>query len=987
MTLGTSTAERPEFLAISAAADEIKAELLAGRTPDLDALAQRYPEIAEQLPQLIQTRSLIVAARRHSRSESPTASRPSLTALNTNRLGDFQIVRELGRGGMGVVYEAQQLSLGRRVALKVFTALAASTPRQLERFQQEARIAAQLQHANIVPVYNVGGEAGTYYFAMQLVDGYSLSDVIHAQRLEAGIGATSPGVAGEDNNVASTVAIPDQEGFETPRPAWQGLADTVRQVRTTGTRGEHWTSPDYRFAASLAIDAAEALHYAHDVGVVHRDIKPGNLLLDEHGKIWVTDFGLAHAPTSEDLTTPGDVLGTLRYMSPEQAQGLSTTVDRRSDVYSLGATLYELLTLRPAFVTTDRAELLRQVIHEEPSPPQHWRPDLPAELETIVLKAMEKEPQERYETAGELAADLRRYLADEPILARRPSWVRRARHFVRRHRALTTAALVLVGCLAIFWGYCVVERARDQETRIVRHTSIGYEALGDRNWNRASVAFDEALALSPDLVDALCGRAQAAENLGDVDSAVRDLNVAVEASGQSADRLTIRGAFFRRQRQFDKAATDLEAAIRRDARFAPAYLERGSMHREQGRHADALADYARAVEFGRNEVEVIGAVALERGLLYLRRQDWRKADQEFTAAIDISAEHVGKAYLHRALARRALGRHVEALADCDAALKHVAPLSDVLAVRGWVHVDRDQLVDAMADADQALRLDAKNAVAYKVRADVFRERGEDDEIALADRDYTTAIALDPMFQEAFVNRGILRMSSLPDRALDDFRAALAINPNNDAAYLDIGAALQKAKKHREAIGQFDKALALNPQNWQALANRALAHQALNEYDKAVVDASRAIEIHADAANHADRGSLYYETKRVDEALADYKRAIELDATYSLAYIGRGAVFASQERYDDALTDFEKAIELAPHSPLGYVNRARLRSRRGDNVGATADYVAALRRGAARAELGQKLADLWGQLDSTTSLMIIDRELLTPERQVEHSPPN
>jgi serine/threonine protein kinase len=242
------------------------------------------------------------------------------------RLGDFRIVREVGRGGMGVVYEAEQVSLGRRVALKVLPFAATLDPRQMQRFLNEARAAAGLHHANIVPVHGVGCEQGVHYYAMQFIDGRTLADFIAEQRKGAAAGSapTAP-LAAQTTNVA-------------PRSASY-----------------------FRRMAEWGIQAAEALDCAHALGVVHRDVKPANLLVDASGRLWVTDFGLAQVQSDTRLTATGDLVGTLRYMSPEQALPLRAVIDHRTDIYSLGATLFELLTLQPAFAGTDRQELLRQI--------------------------------------------------------------------------------------------------------------------------------------------------------------------------------------------------------------------------------------------------------------------------------------------------------------------------------------------------------------------------------------------------------------------------------------------------------------------------------------------------------------------------------------------------------------------------------------------------------------------------------------------------
>jgi serine/threonine protein kinase len=200
----------------------------------------------------------------------------------------------------------------------------------------------------------------------------------------------------------------------------------------------------FRAVAELGIQAAEALEHAHETGVIHRDIKPANLLVDSRGTLWITDFGLAQCRDQAGMTLTGDLVGTLRYMSPEQALAKRVVVDHRTDVYSLGVTLYELLTLEPAFTGTDRQELLRQIAFEEPHPPQRLNKVIPPELATIVLKAMEKNAADRYASAQEMAEDLRRYLRHEPIRARTPTWLQRASKWLRRHPAVVRSAAVLL---------------------------------------------------------------------------------------------------------------------------------------------------------------------------------------------------------------------------------------------------------------------------------------------------------------------------------------------------------------------------------------------------------------------------------------------------------------------------------------------------------------------------------------------------------------
>ncbi|HYT94131.1 MAG TPA: protein kinase [Gemmataceae bacterium] len=429
---GPLVATDPDDPRVIAAMEEYLAELEAGRTPDRRRFLARHPEIAAALTECLDGLAFLHAAAPslHAPNEPDGLTPPGLPGEAEQRpLGDFQLGREIGRGGMGVVYEATQLSLGRRVALKVLPLAATLDPKHLQRFQREAQAAAQLHHTNIVPVYAVGCERSVHYYAMQLIEGRSLAALIEEMR------------ATRDEERGARI---EDRGSKAPKTTTvierrSSILDPQSSILARRRSAEF-----FRTAARLAMKAAEALEHAHQLAIVHRDIKPANLLVDVRGNLWVTDFGLALFQSDANLTITGEVLGTLRYMSPEQALGKRGVVDHRTDIYSLGMTLYELLTLRPAFDGQDRQELLTQIGGEEPRPPRRIDPSIPVELETIVLKAIAKNPAERYGTAQELADDLQRFLDNRPIFARRPTLRDRACKWARRHRGLVASAVALL---------------------------------------------------------------------------------------------------------------------------------------------------------------------------------------------------------------------------------------------------------------------------------------------------------------------------------------------------------------------------------------------------------------------------------------------------------------------------------------------------------------------------------------------------------------
>ncbi|TVQ02444.1 MAG: hypothetical protein EA381_03240 [Planctomycetaceae bacterium] len=422
----------------------------AGGQPDRNALLEATPEIAEELSEYldgIELAQALKAGRGSDRgSGEGTRDAQSLPpAYDGQPLGDFKIVREIGRGGMAVVYEAIQLSLGRRVALKVLPLAAAMDERQLQRFQLEAQAAAQLHHPCIVPVHAVGCDRGVHFYAMQLINGQPLSALIDDLKRQQ----TTPGrpASGEDQPTDPTIAFASAEPLTLAESTLRALRVDPTSPAQSWAQSRPQTREHCRKIAESIAQIADALDYAHQAGIVHRDVKPGNLLLDTHGRVWVADFGLAQITAGAGVTQTGDLLGTLRYMSPEQAAGRRTEIDHRTDIYSLGATMYEWLCLTPIFSGNDRQHLLHQILHADPLPPRQIDRRIPFELETILLKAVAKIPGERYATAAEFAADLRRFIDERPILARRANLIDHARKWVRRH-----PGAVAVSVLAMLMG-------------------------------------------------------------------------------------------------------------------------------------------------------------------------------------------------------------------------------------------------------------------------------------------------------------------------------------------------------------------------------------------------------------------------------------------------------------------------------------------------------------------------------------------------------
>jgi serine/threonine protein kinase/WD40 repeat protein len=547
------TATRNEFEQI---AEDFIGRFRRGEHPAVSEYCDRFPahaaEIRELFPALVMMERI-----------APSASEPRVAGEHADDrtapwprdgFGDFRIIREIGRGGMGIVYEAEQVSLGRHVAVKVLPAGRLSDHRQRDRFEREARAAAKLHHTNIVPVFAVGRHEGWQYYVMQFIQGLGLDEVLdELRRMHCQTGSTQRlGSAGElcvspRRELSVNISRALQTGLcETarvsdPRAAAEGVAaapwsfddrpdadsaqpsvdataplasltdagrlsdrfslsssgettphDPAGLPAGSSCRRNYWQS-----VARIGVQVAAALQYAHEQGILHRDIKPANLLLDLRGTVWVTDFGLAKAAESDNLTRPEDLLGTLRYMPPEAFEGRS---DPRSDVYALGLTLYELLSLTPAFNAADRHSLIKLVTMGDPPRLDQIDREIPHDLVTIVHKAVDRDPGLRYQRAADLAADLQRFIDDLPITARRASHVERLWRWSRRNPAiawLAAAATVLVVAVAVVSSisWYQVEHALSDSESARRDALAAKSDASDRLWS-SLVAEARAIRMS-----------------------------------------------------------------------------------------------------------------------------------------------------------------------------------------------------------------------------------------------------------------------------------------------------------------------------------------------------------------------------------------------------------------------------------------------------------------------------------------------------------
>ncbi|MGC1272824.1 MAG: protein kinase [Planctomycetaceae bacterium] len=932
--------------------EEVTAAVEAGESVDLDDLARRHPAQAEELrrlvPALLALDDLGLSAVRSSLGGKPVRG-PEPEGLG-RELGDFRIVREIGRGGMGVVYEAEQLSLRRRVALKVLPTAAALDLRQLQRFRNEAQAAAGLHHPNVVPVYGIGCERGVNYLAMQFIDGPPLSEVIRRALAEAAIEPNE-----EPPLSPSSAVWLGQNASRSDSPlAAAALSATILQLRAAGPKDEvrgrgadgrgdvargkregirpatpspaspdspspdlPFTSTDFsgrsrgRFkaAARLIQQAAEALEYAHSLGVVHRDIKPSNLLLDSRGNVWIADFGLAHLDGDPSLTMTGDLLGTLRYMSPEQATGRRGLVDHRSDVYSLGITLYELLNLRQAFPQTRRADLLWLVAQAEPPRPRKLDPTIPRDLETIVLKAIEKDPRRRYQTAKAFAEELGRFLAGEPIRAKRPGLADRGTKWIVRHRGLTAsaAAILIVVTAASTVSTATINAAYELETQHRKDA----EDFADRERQAASREKETA------------AKVKANYDLAREAVARMLTHVGAEHLSRVPEFAPIRTQVLK------EAVTFCDSLVATNPNDPAAYLERARVRNLLGDYAGDLADRLKALELDpHNPNRHVGLSRFYECVPDVAFRDYERAVEHGHIAVALDPENAAAhEVLGRALSR--IGRVPESIKELRAAVRLDQP-------SGALHRSLCESLLAVGDNEGALaaiqegiRVEPGLASAHGTLSQVLRCLGRHEE-ALAAVEQSIRLhgkELDITYCWNLEQQGnILADLGRDEQAIAAWDQAAELAPFRPYPVKWRAAAKYRLGRYQEAVADIERALEIGPYDasalwWLPLSTAEPLDGALR--DRLLRLADRAVEQQDDPFVLNHRGLLRLKLGLTADAQADFAAAVaagpkssDHDTSYLLALTSlatgdpisyRDACQGAAERYADTTNSNEASL--------------------------------------------------------------------------------
>lgn len=734
--------------------------------------------------------------------------------------GRYILERKLGEGGMGVVYLALDPALNRRVALKI---LSDRSPEAIQRFMREAESTAKLKHPHIIQVYEVGGVSNNYYFTMEYVEGASLDALINKKQLPV------------------------------------------------------------KRAAEIVCDIASALHYAHANNLIHRDIKPSNILIDNQGRPYLTDFGLAKETTGLEraLTMSGTVLGTPEYMSPEQATGDKNRTDQRSDVFSLGATLYHSLAGQSPFKGDDLYRVLEGVMHKDPIPPKRLVPAISRDIETICLKCLEKEPARRYQSAQELADDLKRFLNGEEILARPTGFITRIWRKSKRNRAasfaVAGAVVILIG-VVIWLQIAKSDRITDYRAKALKSFEI--KKFEDTlTWSR------QILELSPNDVEAkrLLSESQSLLNRRNEAKKVLDRSKHIAAA--------------------DDKIKMLEHALEIDPAFAEAWQEIGYTYNDANDYRNAYKAFSKAIEVDKTLVNAY----FERAHITMDVfKDYKGAAGDFSKVVELDPE------------------------------SYMGYFS-----KGTIENHNGKYKQAIADLTRVIELKTDFGYAYTVRGRVYEFTGRKD-LALAD--WTKAIEIQPNGSDAYYNRGTFYLADNKlDLALSDFNKYVELNPREPAGYCIRDIIYTQMGRLDLALADASKAVELNPDNADMHYRRAEVYSRKGDNDKAIADYSRAIELDSKCANaYVGRAACYGFKGQLDEAVVDCNKAIELTPALAYAYTTRGAVYIEQGDLDRAISDLDKSVELDPKHSAAYFHRGFAYHQKSDGDRAIADYSRAIK---------------------------------------------
>ena len=771
----------------------------------------------------------------------------------------YEIVKKLGDGGMGVVYLAEQKEpIKRQVALKIIKP-GMDSAKVVARFEAERQTLALLDHHNIARVFEAGTtQLGRPYFAMEYVKGIRITDYCDLRRL----------------NIEERL--------------------------------------------DLFMQVCHAIQHAHQKGFIHRDIKPSNILIsteDDQAIPKIIDFGVAKALNQQltecsMFTEEGQLVGTPEYMSPEQADLVNQDIDTRSDVYSLGVLLYELLTGtmpfdREALRKAAFGEIQRIIREEEPPRPstklsslgdeateivQNRQTELPSlikllynELEWIPLKAMRKERSHRYQSASEFADDVKNYMIGSPLVAGPESVVYKIKKYVRRNRILVSGVVavlvVLIGGIVVSYIFAIGQTRARKEAEQARVNT--FYSRGITYYTR-----------------------------GRYDLSISEYTKAIEINPKLAEVYHHRGICYHDKGEYNRAILDFTRAIKIDSEYTAAYYHRGNAYYKIGQYDMSISDLNKYIEMNPGHA---GAYC-NRGLNYAHKAKYNLAISDFTEAIKINSKYAG-AYYNRGLAYSMKAEYNQAISDYSKAIEINPRYDEAYNNRGLIYNKKGEYEKAISDFSKALEINpaltqAQNNLKYAYNTKDKTGKSNSNIISRDAGAYYN-------YGSSYMKRGEY------DQSIFYFNKAIETNPRHEGAYNNRGIAYYYKNEYDRAISDYNKALEINSKLAEAYNNRGLAYNAKNQCELAILDFTKAIEIkprYYEAYNY--RGLAYYNKGECERAILDYNKALELNTKYAYAYYNRAVAYYHKGEYDKAREDANKARNLGHEFSLEFFEDLR-----------------------------------------------------------------
>ncbi len=830
---------------------------LQGHRLNIDEFVKQYPDVEEQLRQKIQNLQKIDGLFNCLMQADDSDYREAVIEhdLIGKRLGDFEIVNLIGTGGMGAVFLARQVSLDREVALKVISDISGARAKSLERFKREAKVLAKISYPHIVSIYEVGEEGPYSYFAMEYVQGVSLDKILASIR-----NAPSDAKASE----VMRKCLEDKSSIQ------------EREYAKSRQKDGAEIDTDYIVGISkIIISIASALENAHSKGILHRDVKPSNILIDSNGTPKLVDFGLARAESQQAITVTGEFFGTPSYVSPEQIRR-PDTVDCRSDVYSLAATYYECLTLRPPFEGNTVNETLTRVISREAVPPKKFCPRLSTDFNTVLLHALEKLPEDRYQTAADFAADIEHVLEFKPITAKRPSITRRTYKIIRRNPVRTVTVLVAIIATIIVIALTVFYVRENKIADAGRLHAEGLAKMASGHHAEALVCFKKALVKDPTHVQAAYLGALCYQELGDPNKAILLYKHAVEIGPNCAEAHFGLALGYQVLRRWKESIGPLQKAVMLEPNNANYKEVLAAGYQQSENYQDAIKTYREYLAVKPDNASVCNRL----GYCCSMYKQYGDAIQAYKKAIQLEPKNV-TAYSSLSWCYFELGEYKLAVNNANEAIKLQPSNIDALKCMASSYLGLGQQNEFIDTSKKILAIDPNYSIISFVEAQKYINKKGAGSVIGNLKPNLQNLPIDPNLAEKLVLAIWYTQMNRIEDSIGAYQEAIKINPNSAITYSLLGISYQALGRHNEAIDAFRKSIKLEPNN--------------HFYSARDLDLARSLAI----------------TLQYQEAMAYYKKYISYNPDSEDAWGGMGTCFYNLKNYGEAARCYEKVIQLKP----------------------------------------------------------------------------